>query len=59
MVKGGSAKSRLSKVVLGAPWWPSGEDSGLFTDVARVQSLVREMRPCKPRGVANERKGEK
>ena len=43
----------------GIPWWSSGKDSALSLLRARVQSLVRELRSCKPCSVAKKEKKER
>ena len=40
------------KLLWGIPWWSSGQ----ATDRAQVQSLVGDLRYCKPRGVAKKKK---
>ena len=56
-----SADRFLLKVTLalqswGLPWQPSGEDSTLPLQGARVRSLVRELRSLVLRGTANKKK---
>ena len=43
----------------GIPWQSSGQDTVLPLTGARVQSLFRELRSCKPPGVAKKKKRER
>jgi len=38
------------------PWWSNDLDSALSLPTAQVQSLVRELRSCKPSRVARKKK---
>ena len=41
---------------MGITWWPSGQDSALSLLRVRVQSLVGEVRSCKPYSLAKRKK---
>ena len=41
---------------MGITWWPSAQDSALSLLRVRVQSLVSEVRSCKPYSLAKRRK---
>ena len=43
---------KSNKILKRIPWWSSGQDSALSLLRVRFKSLVRELRSCKPYGVA-------